>query len=431
MKRKEKLSLHQKIHHHLVKHFHKHIHKVLHFVNHLHHHLNHGLELIIICIITFSSLSLSFADLTGLSQNVYTNTPSETATRLLDAIQNPITSLKQGNIISIRTMNMDVENSFAKWYCTYGAARISPEFFPFIDDKTQQRTWWGNAVDRCQNASDTWYKIWTTPSQWALIVYDAWGRFGSYGHVGKVMHYDKTLKKIIVRDMSRVWRGEMSDHREDLTTAQVKCYIYNIRTNTQNIIDTLPVIPESTPIVPVVVVPTVPISPVVIPTESVHDAATTTPTATTTIVPATTTPITPVTTETRPAEITTVTTPQDSTTKKLILDFENLSNIAKHFLTQNNLEISLTTKSPLQLGDVANLKLEIKDKDTGEPFDGLLPFAFSLLSTNDSVQTDISNIQMINNWSINVSILGQKPGTATMVINMDDTKIGEFSLDVK
>jgi phenylalanyl-tRNA synthetase alpha subunit len=56
-------------------------------------------------------------------------------------MQNPTSSLKQGNIISVWTINMDIENTFAKGYCTYGAARFSPEFFPFIDPSTQQRTW--------------------------------------------------------------------------------------------------------------------------------------------------------------------------------------------------------------------------------------------------------------------------------------------------
>ena len=41
------------------------------------------------------------------------------------------------------------------------------------------------------------------------------------------MHYDRSLKKLIVRDMARVGKGQMSDRREDLTTANVKCYIYN------------------------------------------------------------------------------------------------------------------------------------------------------------------------------------------------------------
>jgi hypothetical protein len=36
------------------------------------------------------------------------------AQQLLNAMQNPASSLKQGNIISIWNMELDVENSFAK-----------------------------------------------------------------------------------------------------------------------------------------------------------------------------------------------------------------------------------------------------------------------------------------------------------------------------
>jgi hypothetical protein len=37
-------------------------------------------------------------------------------------------------------MDGSVENTFYPGYCTYGAARISPEFFPYTDSKTQERT---------------------------------------------------------------------------------------------------------------------------------------------------------------------------------------------------------------------------------------------------------------------------------------------------
>jgi len=33
------------------------------------------------------------------------------------------------------------ENSFYCGYCAYGAALISPEFFPYIEPNKQQRTW--------------------------------------------------------------------------------------------------------------------------------------------------------------------------------------------------------------------------------------------------------------------------------------------------
>ena len=100
-------------------------------------------------------------------------------------------------------------------------------------------------------------------------------------------------------------------------------------------------------------------------------------------------------------------------------------------MTQNDVTIALVSKSPLKLGEVATLTLEIKDKKTGEKYSGLLPFSFSILSMNDSLQASISNIQMVNNGSVDISILGQKAWISAIIITMDGIKIGEFSLEVK
>ena len=409
-RKKQKATLHQKIHQHLRKHFHKHIHKVLHFSNHLHHSLLHIGELVAIVLMTVFSWSMLFANLTGYSEELYRNNSAETAQALVEAMENPWASLKKWNIISIREMDMDIENTFTKWYCTYGAARISPEFFPFIDEKTQQRTWWGNAVDRCKNAAETWYKIGNTPAQGALVVYDAWGRFWAYGHVGKVLHYDKSMKKIIVRDMAWVARGKMSDRRDDLTTAQVKCYIYN----SKKVDDT------DTP--PTTIITTG--------VETTTTSTTTTPT-TTTPTPTTPTPTTPTPTTPTPTTPTptTPTTPQTSISKDLTLKLEKLSDIAEHFLTQNDLKIKLTSKSPIKLGEAASISIDITDKEW-QKYTWLLPFSFTVLSTNDTLRPDISSIKLINDGKMDISILGQKIGKATTIISMDGTKIGEFSIEV-
>ena len=111
-KKEKTLPLHQRIHHHLTKHFHRHIHKVLHVTNFMHHQIFHCLELIVIIGVTITSFG--FSNLTGLSQDLYRDNLSDVSQHLLLAMQNPGTSLKQGNIISIWTMNLDVENTFAK-----------------------------------------------------------------------------------------------------------------------------------------------------------------------------------------------------------------------------------------------------------------------------------------------------------------------------
>lgn len=144
--------------------------------------------------------------------------------------------------------------------------------------------------------------------------------------------------------MARVARGKMSDRREDLTTAQVKCYIYNNKNATPPIIDIPPVtntgtIPNvittgtttpTTPTTPVVTPPTTPTQPVVVP------------------------PTTP----TEPVVV-----PQGFINKNLSLKLEDLSDMAEHFLTQNDFTITLVSKSPLRFGEAATVTLEIKDKN--------------------------------------------------------------------
>jgi len=175
------------------------------------------------------------------------------------------------------------------------------------------------------------------------------------------MHYDRSLKKIIVRDMARVGKGQISDRREDLTTANVECYIYNSKTEipTEPITPTVP----TTPIINTGTVPTVPTTPTTPPpvtptTPTVHTAPTT-PVVTPTQPTIPTTPTTPVVTPTVPL----VVVSQTSVNKKLSLELDNLSDIAEHFMTQDDITFSLVAKSPLKLGEVATLTLEIKDKD--------------------------------------------------------------------
>jgi len=78
----------------------------------MHHHIFHSLELIVVSIVTLTSLG--FANLTGLNQDLYRANTTEVGQALLNAMQNPAISLKQGNIISIWNMDLDVENTFAK-----------------------------------------------------------------------------------------------------------------------------------------------------------------------------------------------------------------------------------------------------------------------------------------------------------------------------
>jgi hypothetical protein len=65
---------------------------------------------------------------------------AEVASYLAQAIEKPQNILTQGNLISVWKVPTTVYTSFTTGYCTYGAARISPEFFPYITSSLQQRT---------------------------------------------------------------------------------------------------------------------------------------------------------------------------------------------------------------------------------------------------------------------------------------------------
>jgi len=398
----------------------------MHVVTFAHQQLFHSLELVTISLITIFSWSILFANLTWLNESFYRSSDSEVAQELLYAMQNPTASLKLGNIISVWSMDSSVENSFAKGYCTYGAARISPEFFPFIDEKVQQRTWWGNAVDRCKNAYDTGYTIWSTPKQWALIVYDAGGRFWSYGHVGKVLHYATNINKIIVRDMARVARSKMSDRWEDLSTANVKCYIYNNKTNqtTPTIIETPTIENQNNSS-----------------QQTASDWGTTTDSSSHGSSPSwsTSLPVTP-TQPTQPTQPSILepaipvmpTVPQPTSIhKELPLVLDNLSDIAQHFLTQNTIAIVVDTKSPLSINGNATISIKITNKKTWENYSGLLPFTLSFLSTNDNIQTNVANIKLINNNLMETGIVAKKLWTATIIITIDEVKISNFNFEIK
>lgn len=216
--------------------------------------------------------------------------------------------------------------------------------------------------------------------------------------------------------MARVARSTMSDRWEDLTTANVKCYIYNNKINT---IESQEVVTPETP--PTVTTP--PPSTVPTVTTPIHNVANT---------PASiTTPVTTPTTPTVIQPVAPIVTPQSTTNEKLSLTLSDLHDIAEHFMTQNNMTIGFVTKSPLKIWETATLTITIKNKNTGEKYSGLLPFSFTILSTNTTFQPSITNIQLVSNGSVDVSISAKQIGTASIVITMDGVKIGEFSLEAK
>ncbi len=130
----------------------------------------------------------------------------------------------KGTIISKRTYTKKIKNGFAVWYCTWYAAIISPNIFPYINETTQDRPFWWDAVNRCANAKKAGFSVGSKPSVGAVIVYkklrsSAW-------HVGKVINYYPDDGKMIIRDMNYLGKFVVTERREDTDNSKISCYIY-------------------------------------------------------------------------------------------------------------------------------------------------------------------------------------------------------------
>ena len=128
------------------------------------------------------------------------------------------------NIISKRTYTKKIKNGFAVGYCTWYAAIISPNIFPYTDETTQSRTFGWDAKNRCANAKIAWFRVGSKPAVGAVIVYSRLR--SSAGHVGKVINYYPDDAKMIIRDMNYVGKFVVTERREQTDNNAIKCYIY-------------------------------------------------------------------------------------------------------------------------------------------------------------------------------------------------------------
>ncbi len=131
---------------------------------------------------------------------------------------------KKWTIISQWTYNKAIKNKFYAWYCTWYAAIISPNIFPYTNETTQERPFGGDAKEWCANAKAAWFRVGNTPAVGALIVYNKLRN--SAGHVGKVINYYPQDDKMIIRDMNYVAKFVVTERREDTTNSKISCYIY-------------------------------------------------------------------------------------------------------------------------------------------------------------------------------------------------------------
>jgi len=130
----------------------------------------------------------------------------------------------RGSIISKWTYTKKIKNGFAVGYCTWYAAIISPNIFPYINETTQDRPFGWDARAWCSNAKAAGLRVGSKPAVGALIVYSKLR--SSAGHVGKVINYYPDDGKMIIRDMNYVAKFVVTERREDTDNSKISCYIY-------------------------------------------------------------------------------------------------------------------------------------------------------------------------------------------------------------
>jgi len=427
----------------------RHVDRFVHTWLHTHHALIHTWELLVISVIWFSSML--FANYNSSYQHLYRSSSQEITNSLAKSIQQQKPKTNESKVISIREMDWNVNNTFAPGYCTYWAARISPEFFPYSEDNmSQERTRWWNAKDRCENAEKAWFKIWSLPSVWSLIVYDKVWSNTVFWHVGKVMYYNKTYKSLIVRDMNRVWKFVMSDRWENAENENIKCFIYpgrrtDLLQNTNNDefnVTSWELNNNTTWIImnPIKTGNTTIITWLysnntnIITTWIIINSTKT----------GNTTAVIPWLNEKKDQPIhesaPTINTndinnkePENSVfyerlnifaeEEKTIEPNINFSDITNHFLSKYETKIVITKKNNLYINEAITLKIIITEKETNKSYEWILPFVFGIITQNNILDWWSKTIQLIHWEENNINFKAIEKWTSSILVTIDDEKI--------
>lgn len=427
MKEKTKIRT-EKLFNHLYKVKKRHVERFMHTRAHTHHAMIHVGELLVIGMIWFSSLL--FANYNNSYQHLHRNSTQEITQSLAKAIEQQKQKTNESKIISVREMDGNVNNTFAPWYCTYGAARISPEFFPYSEDKmSQERTRWGNAIDRCENAEKAGFKIGTSPAIGSLIVYKKVGNNTTFWHVGKVMYSNNKYNSLIVRDMNWIAKFVMSDRWENADNENIKCYIYpkkeeknSIGQNTWSIgSDKFTVWsgdnqikedktetnskPEST-------------------IETKNETQKTEEKPVHNAPENQTNQKEPETNEDFKEGLEKETFNKYSDRQEFIIDAnDNFSDISKHFLSQHEMKIVFTKTNTLNIWDTIQLEIYLINKETKEHYQWILPFILNSISQNDTLETSLKTIQLLHSeWNI-ITFKAKQKGLSTILLTIDNQKI--------
>ncbi len=155
-------------------------------------------------------------------------TSAKTNTKTSTSSTNSVTPTRSthSKIIRQRVFKEPIKNRFYAGHCTWWAAIITPEIFPYTSEHVQVRPFGGNANQWYDNAARAWFSVWKTPRANSLVIYQHGSKRVNAGHVWRVIAYYPKKRQMIVRDMN--WKGKFifTDRWESIDNSNIKGYIY-------------------------------------------------------------------------------------------------------------------------------------------------------------------------------------------------------------
>jgi surface antigen len=123
-----------------------------------------------------------------------------------------------------RTYTKNINNGFARGYCTRYVATQMPHIFPYTSDTVQTRPFGGNANQWYTNAQKAGFSVGKTPRAGAIIVYG--NLRSSAGHVGIVRSVDTANGTMVIEDMNYEGKFVVTKRTESTSRSGIIGYIY-------------------------------------------------------------------------------------------------------------------------------------------------------------------------------------------------------------
>lgn len=113
----------------------------------------------------------------------------------------------------------------------------------------------------------------------------------------------------------------------------------------------------------------------------------------------------------------------------ITINQETLSEGMKTFLKQRKIDITKTDKTSMKVWESTSFTIRIQDIN-GNKFNGIMPSAMNLITSNTNVITDYVSIKRISDGIFNIQITGRKTWSSVILISIDWQTIAKLPITI-